>query len=509
MKIIDIAICVDNIDPKGIGRIRCIRYNDYVGEKEKALNYEKWGDTDPFIAQPFLPNNINILPELGQTVKVLNYNTDKETVNQEYIPGPFTTMFDYGSQNFSQQIENTTYGVAVKNRESIRRASGEYIEKNAQFVFAREEDYGIYGKYGSDILFTENGLQLRGGKLLSKQVADTKTQVKMITTPIFTNKISKLHLRKYPQKATLVEEILTIQQLDVVSLNYVIEYEIDSISNPTKINFFVYKIVKNLNNNFNTNYFDNNTPLTYNNDNTPIKLINDDDSLTGATHTIEIENIENLKTLSKNIAIDIRNVIYDFSQKGLNSINQNYSAEDMHPLYFRPRTKFKEYIGTIEEATFKNDILNEVNVKRIGPSNGLIWSSTTATQEAKSYETTNTILQYEENSPEQTFASLVSDKIFIISTDTNETSKKINFDDLDKYEFSQNNYIKDIEPNTYATVRGENLLKFLEAIYKVLTTHTHPILQPYAKSDYDPHRELVELYNNLKNDILNNSIRIN
>jgi hypothetical protein len=509
MKIIDIAICVDNVDPKGIGRIRCERYNDFVGEKEKAFNYEKWGDTDPFVAQPFLPNNINMIPEVGQTVKILNYNTEKETVNQEYIPGPFTTMFDYASQNFSQQIENTSYGVAVKNREPIRRTTGEYIERSSQFVFAREEDYGIYGKYGSDILFTESGLQLRGGKLLSKQSADTKTQIKMVTTPIFTNKLSKLHLKKFPKKATIVEEIVTTQQFDVVSLNYVIEYEIDSISNPTQIRFFVYKIVKNLNNNFNTNYFDGDTPLVYDNDYNPIKLINEDNSITGATYTINIDNVEDLKILSKNIAIDIRNTIYDFSQKGLNSISQNYSAEDMHPFYFRPTTNFKEYVGTIEESVFKNDILNEVSVKRVGPSNGLIWSSTSATQEPKNYETINTTLQFEENGPEQTFASLISDKIFILSTDANETSKKINFDNLDKYEFSQNNYIKDIEPNTYATVRGENLLRFLEAMFVVLTTHVHPILQPYAKSDYNPHQELVELYNNLKNDILNNSIRIN
>ena len=39
MKIIDIAICVDNIDPKGMGRIRCVRYNDYVGEKENSTKY--------------------------------------------------------------------------------------------------------------------------------------------------------------------------------------------------------------------------------------------------------------------------------------------------------------------------------------------------------------------------------------------------------------------------------------------------------------------------------------
>ena len=53
MKIIDIAICVDNVDPKGIGRIRCVGYNDYVGEKERAVNYVEWDDKDPFVALPF------------------------------------------------------------------------------------------------------------------------------------------------------------------------------------------------------------------------------------------------------------------------------------------------------------------------------------------------------------------------------------------------------------------------------------------------------------------------
>ena len=42
MKIIDIGKCIDNVDPLGIGRIRIIRYNEYVGQKEKSLDYEKY-----------------------------------------------------------------------------------------------------------------------------------------------------------------------------------------------------------------------------------------------------------------------------------------------------------------------------------------------------------------------------------------------------------------------------------------------------------------------------------
>ena len=85
MKIIDIGICIDNVDPKGMGRIRCVRYSDYVGEKEKALTYEAWGKNDLFVAIPFLPTNINFIPEINQAVKILNYNTDKSNTNQEYI----------------------------------------------------------------------------------------------------------------------------------------------------------------------------------------------------------------------------------------------------------------------------------------------------------------------------------------------------------------------------------------------------------------------------------------
>ena len=103
MKIIDIAICVDNIDPKGMGRIRCVRYNDYVGEKENSTKYEKWSQNDPFIASPFLPNNINFVPENGQSVKVLNYNTDNENITNT------NTMLTTSELNYTLDSLTKTY----------------------------------------------------------------------------------------------------------------------------------------------------------------------------------------------------------------------------------------------------------------------------------------------------------------------------------------------------------------------------------------------------------------
>jgi hypothetical protein len=509
MKIIDIAICVNNIDPKGIGRIRCIRYNDYVGEKEKAFKYEEWDDLDPFVASPFLPSNINLIPEIGQSVKIINYNTDKETVNQEYISGPFTTMYDYNSQSFSQQIENTSYGVVVKRKSNIRNNTGEYIEKNSQFVFSKEKDYGIYGKYGSDVIFTENGIVIRGGKLVSKDAASANTRKKLVNTPIYSNKLSKLHLKKYPKTARLVPNTRIVEKFDNSAINYIVEYELNNLSAPTKIDFFVYRVNNSLGGIYNTDVFNDNSFLVYTNENnSPLKLINEDNSFTGATYSINLDVIDNKELFAKNIAAEIRDLIYRLDQKGLSDLNDNYTSGKMHPLYFRSSENFKIMTGTTEDLNFKTTIINNVNVRRIGPSNGLLWSLLAAQQRPKEITINEKVLQIDENSLEQTFASLSGDKIFFLSTNTNETDKKIDFESLDKYELTQKNYLEDIEPKTYSLVRGEELVEVLKIIKDLFESHIHNINKPLAKNDPN-FIKLQEKINNIENIVLNKSIRIN
>lgn len=262
MKIIDIAICVDNVDPKGIGRIRCVGYNDYVGEKERAVNYVEWDDKDPFVALPFLPSNINYIPEVEQIVKVLRYNTEKDTVNQEYIAGPFTTMYDFNGQTFAQQIENTTYGIVVKHKPDIRNTTGQYINPKSENVFAKEKDFAVYGKNNSDILFTENGVQLRGGKLLSKEAASKENRKVLLDTPLMARKNSRLQLKKFPKKLTLSKSEEEVTIFEVADLNYIVEYDIDNltITGGTKVDFFVYKVQQSYGNTLKTNFFGETTP---------------------------------------------------------------------------------------------------------------------------------------------------------------------------------------------------------------------------------------------------------
>ena len=502
MKIIDIAMCVNNVDPAGIGRIRAVRYNDYIGEKEKSVDYEEWSDKDPFLCMPFLPANINFIPEAGQSVKLINYNSEKETVNQEYIAGPFGTMYDFNSQTFSQQLDQTTYGVAVKHKPNIRNTSGQYINKKSENTFAKETDYGVYGKYGSDIIFTENGLQLRGGKLLSKDAASVVNRATMLSTPLMARKSAKIYLKKFPKKMTLEIKKTETVILDVKDLKSIIEYEVDNLTTPTKIYIKLYSVTKSLGQTVKTNYFTENSPLPTE----MVKLINIQNDNVSPTITLDITSVP-----INDVYKEIRDAIYDLHDKGLKYFNSLYEDLTIHPFYFRPSSDFKTLpaiSGT--QKTNKQTILNGVKVLRVGPGSGLIWSQLSAKPSSTKKTLNQEYIKIDKNSDEQSFGSIVTDKLYLLSTDTNETDKKIEFNSLDQYEYNQEDYIKRIDPNTFATVRGENLISVLRGMVNVIFSHAHNVNKPIAgQPDYSDGKILLKQMETLENDILNKSIRIN
>jgi hypothetical protein len=101
-----LGICFNNNDPLNHGRILVAPYEEYKGQVsytsiENAIDrlnigstkYTKWSDrgsannktADPYIATPFLPNQISVIPKPGQVVRLIKY--DDGTLN--YI-GPVT-----------------------------------------------------------------------------------------------------------------------------------------------------------------------------------------------------------------------------------------------------------------------------------------------------------------------------------------------------------------------------------------------------------------------------------
>lgn len=523
MKIIDIGVCIDNFDPKHLGRIRCIRYSSYTGEQEKALDYSAWDDKDLFTANPFLPTNINFIPEIGQTVKLLSYNTEKEFDNVEYIAGPFTTMHDYNSQTHSAQVEHTTYGIAAKHGPNISKKGVDELIKN-DGAFARHTDYGLYGKYGSDIIFTENGLMIRGGKLISKKGATIKQKTDLVSQPILANKNSSLYLKKFDKNLQQVTDIIQSLEIESKPLKSIIEYDIKSFSgNTTTVDFYVYTI--NEATSTGKTYYGKNVYKTDNTNLADVLILsgltklNSFDGISGATFSLNSDNERPPEVLIRDVLKTIHskgtlNEVYNSYKKELTGGTLPISDVDLHPFYFRPTKDCKE-----RELPTTGITLNRVNkfskillTTNIGPQNGLVFSVSSYSVPSKKKNIKNTYLKKGPDGLEQSFSALITDKIYLLSTESKspkfENKKPISFEGLNKYEIKQEEYMETINPNTYSLVRGEVLLDVLYSISYLFASHVHLMETPLIQSDPN-YIDLMTKISNLESDMLNSSIKIN
>ena len=499
--------------------LSCVRYSSYTGEQEKAVNYNAWDDKDLFTASPFLPTNINFIPEIGQTVKVIEYNTDKDFDNVEYIAGPFTTMHDYNSQTHSAQVENTTYGIAAKHSPDIAKADKDEL-KNNDGAFARHTDYGIYGKYGSDVIFTENGLIMRGGKLKSKRGATQKEKEKLTTEPILAEKSSQLFLKKFDKKLTKVTEEVPVDIIDSKPLTSFIEYNISDFSGGgSNIDFYVYTI-KPIDNITKHHYGED----LYKTNNTNLDNV---EILSGQTILCNINN-DSSPTFSitvpdfNGISITIRDVIKTIhSDLNLNSLSEKYGSQlstlpnsnlDLHPFYFRPTKESTNRSLTDEQILNRQTIFKNISPASGINQSGLVFSSQSYNVPVKHIKQQTTYLKNGANGEEQSFGALKTDKLYLLSTDVPAPKygdkKPIDFKKLGNYDLSQENYLDDIEPNSYALVRGEILLDVLYTMANLFASHIHLLESPLIQADPN-YIDLIEKISNLENDMLNKSIRMN
>ena len=506
MKIIDIGICIDNRDPRGLGRIRTVRFSDYVSEKEKADTYEPFSDKDIFVAIPFLPTNINFIPEIDQAVKIINYNTEKENVNVEYIAGPFTTTHNFNDQSFSPQTSETTYGNSFKNKPDIFNSKEDFRKKKSIGSLAKKTDYGIYGKYGSDIIFTENGLQLRGGKLLSKEKANAKDRDDIYVYPLMTEKSSVLNLKKFPHKLEYKDEETTINTTEIKDINHIIEYDLvdnsgnTTISNPYAVKFYVYKVLKAYGDISKTNNFNENSTIP----SSLLKLVNLEENDSSPTHEIILTT-----TGFTDVASEIRDFLLTIHEDDLKKINSLYPKTGLHPFFFKPKESLVTMTGNTTNITYKKNLLSAIKLYQVGPGSGLSFSSANVVPLVTPNTIIRKVTQVVPKSNEQSFSSLRSDKIYLLSTDTNNTEKIIPFEKLDKYELTQTDYVEQIDPNTYALVRGENLIRLLKSFIEVFKTHQHNVVGTYVTTGNSISDEFDKLVDTIENDLLNGSIRIN
>ena len=515
-RIIELGQCVDNKDPLGLGRIRVQSHGGGAGPSAGAFAYTPWDSKDPFIANPFLPANINYIPLIGQSVKIINYDPVKDVVNREYISGPFTTTHDFNTQVFSSQVNNTTYGGPNADLPKIvNQNDGQIIDSFVKSSIAKYEDYAVYGKNGSDVLFTENGLSLRGGKFVPKSISNGAQTFNMYNKPNMSNKIATLHLKKFDNKQEYYDETVTEFITESKTLRSIIEYSVDKFDGSNAIiSFYVYLIKE----------FDSDKQATYGNiystnnpklENAPIITGNTQLITTGTTEptfTVPVSDI--LSNGVNGIYKKIRHTLKKIHNKtSLFHIDPSlpFSSVDLHPFYFRPTLScVNSLLPTQNEINNRVIVFNNVTLgEGIGPKSGLVYDKARMSPTTKPITKTVTKLR-EVPRFEQTLSSLKSDKIFLLSPESNppENEIAIDFSKLEKYELSQENYMTDILPKTYSSVRGETLIRLIESIINLIFSHQHNLVGPPVPSDPN-YIKLMKLMETMKQDILNNSIRIN
>lgn len=492
MKIIEIGVCLDNQDPRGFGRIRARNIDELDSSRENAVpNWENWSKDDPFVYSPFLPNHINIIPKKDQAIKIIRYDNERDLQNQEYIAGPFTTPHDYGGQSSEVQITETTFGQRSQKTPDVKSFSSNKKTFSEGFIRAesvgsvpRIEDIAISGNYGSDIILTDHGIQLRAGKLIDKFTASPKQKEDLSKYPFYSKKHSKISLKKFPETVILDYKDIIDNTLTRTDIKHLFEYKVDNPESPTEVTYYIFSIKQSFGEKYKTDIFGIDTQLESNTS----SLIYEE------TITLQSEN------KIQEAYILIRDFISKLDREKLNIIKPSLNDSYAHPFYFRPASEFKSMSNS-------SDLIQKITYHD-RTSNGLVFSNTSIDVPIK--KTTKKVPFLNKVSDvDQTFAAITADNILYLST-TNPgvDGKQIDFSSLDKYEYTQEDYLQRIVPNTFATVRGEKLIEILELITLILLNHKHGILtEPkYFKSAIDSLKKLIE---RSKQDMLNNSIRIN
>lgn len=496
MKIIEIGICVDNKDPRGFGRIRARSIDEQDSTRANAIPlWEQWTKDDPFVYSPFLPNHINIIPQIQQAVKIIRYDDAKALQNQEYVPGPFTSPHNFNYQNELTQLTETSYGQRAEKTPAIKSFTGDKKVYDDGFLRAESvgslpklNDIALSGNYGSDIILTEHGVQLRAGKLMDKTNANSDQKDDLEKYPMYSKKHSKISLKKFPTTVKLDTKIVQETTIPRTDIKHILEYSLDSLTAPTQVTLTLFRVDRSEGEKYKTDVFGLNSELT-----------------TGSTTSIFTQTIT-LETTGVNNRLQeayilTRDFISKLDRENMNVIDPSLPETSPHPIFFRPTNSLR-----VQENS--KQYLDNINFANRLVTFGLIYSKSSITVPPV---TKNIEIPYlkEISDTDQTFAAITADQIFNLSTVVAGTDgKQIDFAALNKYEYTQEDYLKKILPNTYSTVRGEKLIEILELIVLILLNHTHGIVTPpkYFKATID---QLTSLISKAKQDMVNSSIRIN
>lgn len=169
------GLVVSNSDPYNAGRIR-VRIDGIDNDisEDKSLNDPKKGGL-PW-CQPLMPKFINIVPKVGETVKIAVFDYRNKKIRREYI-GPVIAQ-QRPPDFVDSQIFPAKWRVETDNYNGAWSENAASIDGSWK-IYPDIDDISILGRRNSDLILrnrnTYDELVLRVGKIDYKSLIDTDT----------------------------------------------------------------------------------------------------------------------------------------------------------------------------------------------------------------------------------------------------------------------------------------------------------------------------------------------
>ena len=235
MKIIDLYVVTDNADPYNASRVRAYPLSLFnrtasdpiqiVKDQDANAKYKPWkqadtyeGISDPYCFEPFLPKHINLIPKVGDLVKVIAYDTGNANTPKEYLVVNSTI----------NNIRTETYRSADKFHQNNSKRSD--LDNTRELVPGYNPSYGdlaLTSGKNSDLILNDGRIVLKVG-----HQTQSDTGVKQINSHqgIFS-------LSQFKTGYTYQDQEVDIVRQTRITINSIIEYRLfDYVNNNMMVN---------------------------------------------------------------------------------------------------------------------------------------------------------------------------------------------------------------------------------------------------------------------------------
>jgi len=509
------CIVIDNQDPLMLGRVRARIATENYEDTLKSVNWkpgiDPWSSKDPLVFTPLLPYFVYQIPKKDELIQAFFLNIDYKYQNQYYIQSNFSTPtatfneFNFGGNKF------TGTGLKIAPPLPLKNKDGSYSKEFGltKGVFPEPGDNAILGRGSADLVVKQDEILLRAGKFKGDILQPNIPPVGNVNRGF-------LQLTRFGStKETLNPKTYFELKENVVLTNYLIEW---SLSNPEntqdKFTGSVYLYQLKPDASVNTK---NLTVGSVVNENLKKLVYRQNFTLLSKSETIKFIN-DFIKTCNSNNFSSTGDRLFPSWTTPLTTT----SGANKFPIFFRPSNLMYNKLKTIQPTSTTSSLSEAKNISEI--YKGIKLNSADQggygfilTKDNVSLTTPLTpvkvIVPQSQTIPgETTYGALASDKLFLLSHNSQIPGKdKINLNDT-LYGISATTFANQIVPNTSSMVRGEELLELINLIVRFLVSHTHayPGLAPVSVTeDGSTVSNILQELQNAYTKILNANIRIN